>query len=83
MLLFIGIVLIVVGYTKSTLKCPPPKIEYRFVPRNFFEEQISPDQVSKNFQSMFSSDSWMDSNTNESSVENISSSVNNFYHSSN
>ncbi len=41
LILLIGIVLITVGYSKTTLKCPPPQIEYRLVPRTFFEEQMS------------------------------------------
>ena len=57
--LLVGIILVVIGYTKTTLKCPPPRVEYRFVPRTFFEEQLSPDQVSTKFQDMFSqSESW-------------------------
>ena len=71
LLLFIGIVLVVIGYTKSTLKCPPPKIEYRFVPRTFYEEQLSSGNVSKTFQSMFNTDSWSEAN--------IQAPVNNFY----
>lgn len=40
-ILLIGIILITIGYSKTTLKCPPPEIEYRLVPRTFFEEQMS------------------------------------------
>jgi len=51
-LLLIGIVLITIGYTTRQIKCPPPRIEYRFVPRSFLDEQIggnSLDQVSSIF----------------------------------
>jgi len=57
LLFLIGIILIVIGYTKSKMKCPPPKIEYRFVPRSFYEEQLSPDNISLRFQNMFSQNS--------------------------
>ena len=57
LLFLIGIILITIGYTKSTLKCPPSKIQYRFIPRSFYEEQLSPNNVLSNFQSMFNESS--------------------------
>ena len=39
--LFIGIILIISGYFKKIYTCPPTKIEYRYIPRNFYEEQNS------------------------------------------
>ncbi len=38
-LLIIGLVMIGVGYVKSNMQCPPPRIEYRYVPKSFNEEQ--------------------------------------------
>jgi len=38
-LAIIGIVLVAVGYVKSNLQCPPPKIEYRYIPKSFEDEQ--------------------------------------------
>jgi hypothetical protein len=38
-LALIGIILISVGYVKSNLQCPPPKIEYRYIPKTFDDEQ--------------------------------------------
>ena len=38
------------------IKCPPPRIEYRYVPRTFYEEQIASGDILKNFDSMFSKD---------------------------
>jgi hypothetical protein len=38
-LAIIGIVLVAVGYVKSNLQCPPPRIEYRYIPKSFEDEQ--------------------------------------------
>lgn len=43
LLFLIGLIFAIVGYTKMTMKCPPPQIEYRFVPRTFLDEQLSGD----------------------------------------
>ena len=39
-LLLAGIVMITIGYTKVQLKCPPPRVEYRIVPRSVLDEQL-------------------------------------------
>ena len=39
-LLLAGIVMITIGYTRIQLKCPPPRIEYRIVPRSVLDEQL-------------------------------------------
>lgn len=52
-LLFIGAILIVVGFIRSQRQCPPTQIEYRFVPRTFVEEQQDPAPVTDIFASMF------------------------------
>jgi hypothetical protein len=38
-LALIGIILLSTGYVKSNLQCPPPKIEYRYIPKTFDDEQ--------------------------------------------
>ena len=38
-LALVGIILLAVGYVKSNLQCPPPKIEYRYISKTFNEEQ--------------------------------------------
>ena len=38
-LALIGIILIAVGYVKSNLQCPPPKIEYRYIEKSFEDGQ--------------------------------------------
>ena len=55
--LFIGVVFITIGYTKMTVKCPPPRIEYRFIPQNVYEEQIYNNKASTLFQGMFENES--------------------------
>lgn len=57
LILLLGIVAVTIGYTKMQIKCPPPRIEYRYVPRTFYEEQIASGDVIKNFDSMFSKES--------------------------
>jgi hypothetical protein len=55
-----GIIFLVVGYVNQIKKCPPPKIEYRFIPRTFEEEQNNPVLVSQLFNDMFSEPStWV------------------------
>jgi len=38
-LALVGIILIAVGYVKSNLQCPPPRIEYRYITKDFEDEQ--------------------------------------------
>lgn len=49
----LGFGLLVVGIAVSQKKCPEPKVEYRFVPRTFQEEQENPAMVSDLFDRMF------------------------------
>ena len=59
-LLCIGIIMVVTGYNKSFHKKQAPQIEYRYVPRTFFEEQTAPTDLKKSFSSMFDEPSnWM------------------------
>ena len=52
-LLFVGVLLMVAGFIKSQRHCPPAKVEYRFVPRTFIEDQESPVPVTDIFAKMF------------------------------
>lgn len=56
-----GIILIVIGYTKTNDKCPPPKIEYRFIPRNLYQQQLEPSNITSQFNDMFEKQSPNDS----------------------
>lgn len=51
-MLFVGVALITL-VIKNEKKCPVPKVEYRFVPRTFKEEQESPIKASEIFEGMF------------------------------
>ena len=51
--LFAGIIFIVVGYSASKRTCPPPVIEYRYIPRTFTEEQENPVSLEDIYAKMF------------------------------
>ena len=55
----IGVVMITKGYMENYSKCPLPTIEYRYIPRNFYEEQITETNVKNTYSDMFNkSDTW-------------------------
>jgi hypothetical protein len=58
-LLLLGIILMVKGYAENYKNCPLPKIEYRYIPRNFYEEQITENNLKSLYSDMFNKqDSW-------------------------
>ncbi len=60
-LLCLGIIMIVTGYNKSMINNNKnTKIEYRYVPRTFFEEQNAPQNLQKSFNSLFNDRSTWD-----------------------
>ena len=65
LLAMIGIILIAVGYVKSNLQCPPPRIEYRYIPKTFDDEQNvhTPVLSMAGMNSMFEDDSAWIQNT--------------------
>ena len=80
LILVVGIIFIVVGYNKSTNNCPPPKIQYRFLPRSFYEEQTNPVSVQNLFSSMFNdSDAWFTQGSTVSQNENQNTDWRNFF----
>jgi hypothetical protein len=52
-LLFAGVLAITIGYVNQVKSCPPPTIEYRYIPRTFAQEQDDPVKISELFNSMF------------------------------
>ena len=61
----LGIFMVLFGYSKSYQKCPEPQIEYRYIPRSFYEEQMSPSDIFKSFNGMFNNkDTWFSYPTN-------------------
>ena len=60
LLFFIGITFIIIGYQKQLQNCPNPTIEYRYIPRTFYDEQLSSGNVMKQFSSIFEEDNpWI------------------------
>lgn len=58
--IFIGILLITINIVNNRKKCEKPKVEYRYIPRTFDEEQAEPVYVSDIFKTMFSQQSpWI------------------------
>lgn len=61
-LLIISVVFIAVGYIKSNQKCPPPIVEFRYIPKTFKEEQSTSVPILSQYGTMFSSSSpWQKS----------------------
>lgn len=63
--MLVGLVCIVISITKQISTCPEPKIEYKYIPRTFQEEQDNPVYVSDIFRDMFEKPSpWIASKNN-------------------
>jgi len=60
LLIVIGIIMIVTGYLENNSKCPPPTVEYRFIPRSFYEEQLSTPNLKNFYSEMFNKPSTWD-----------------------
>jgi hypothetical protein len=74
---FIGVISIVVGYINQIKKCPPPKVEYRYIPRTFEEDQNNPVKISELFNTMFVEPTpWLDK-ISSSAVKNAE--INRYY----
>ena len=69
-LLFLAFIMIVIDVTKMNYKCPPNKIEYRYIPRSFEDEQENVVPLNKVFGKMFNNPSpWINSFTETPLVE--------------
>jgi len=53
LLMFAAFLAITIGYINQIKTCPAPKIEYRYIPRTFEQEQNEPVKLSQLFNSMF------------------------------
>jgi hypothetical protein len=53
-LLIAGVSLIAVGYVKSNQYCPPPSVEFRYLPKSFEQEQGNPTPLMSVHGNMFS-----------------------------
>jgi hypothetical protein len=56
-LFIIGLISITIGYVENYKDCPPTQIEYRFIPRNFYEEQVSSVNLKNFYSDMFNAPS--------------------------
>lgn len=60
LLLVVGVCMIVIGYNKSNQICPANRVEFRYIPRTFEQEQEVPVPVLSVFGKMFQDeDAWM------------------------
>jgi hypothetical protein len=61
LLLIIGVTFVAVSWAKSDLKCPPPKIVYRYVPKHTLDVQFGTENnPSEIFKDMFTKGSpWI------------------------
>jgi hypothetical protein len=53
-LLIAGLSLIATGYVKSNQYCPPPTVEFRYLPKSFEQEHSNPTPLMGVHGSMFS-----------------------------
>ena len=54
--LMIGVVFITIGYTELSFNCPT-RVEYRYIPRHIYTEQLYDQNISRDFATLFSEDS--------------------------
>lgn len=53
-LLFVGTILIIQGYYSNIAACPVPKTVIKYVPRSFYEDQLSgKENLDQYYKSMF------------------------------
>jgi len=65
LLFFIGVIMIMHGIYQQKLKQASDnvKIEYRFIPRTYYEEQLANTNITSNFKNMFNdSEPWLERN---------------------
>ena len=55
--LLVGVIFIAVGYIKTNEKCPPPVIEYRYIPKTFEDQQNDTTPIFSIFGKMFTNSS--------------------------
>jgi hypothetical protein len=54
LLMFVGFVFVVIGFVKTNQECPPPIVQFRYIPKTFNEEQNVRVPVTSIFGKMFS-----------------------------
>ena len=53
LILILGLLFLVMGYYQIKQTCPTRKIEYRYIPRQFYEEQVSETNLKNLYSDMF------------------------------
>ena len=53
MLTVIGVIGLIIGYINQIKTCPPPRVEYRYIPRSFEDDQNDPVKITQLFKNMF------------------------------
>lgn len=79
---FIGIIFIIIGYYQLEMnKCnDKPNVQYRYIPRNYEEEQINPVSPLDTFDFMFyDQQPWVYSFTKEMKPAYIRDNINQYY----
>ncbi len=51
--LLVGFVLVVIGFVKTNQDCPPPIVQFRYIPKTFNQEQSVQQPISSIFGTMF------------------------------
>ena len=60
LLMLIGLITITIGFTKTSISCPPPRVEYRYIPRKYLDEQLDNNNASEVMTDMVSDPSTYD-----------------------
>lgn len=77
---FVGIILVVIGLTKSSNQCPAPQVVYRYVPRTFTEDQENPVPLDDIFYNMFNNPTpWVSSVDVQRRRNDIGENLNRYY----
>lgn len=61
LILIIGLISIAISFFKRDLKCPPPRIIYKYIPANIIDTQFSKENLPSNlYTDMFNNDNiWI------------------------
>lgn len=74
--MLIGVIFIAVGYVKTNEQCPPPVVEYRYIPKTFEDEQNELTPLFSVFGKMFTNASPWQNYVGYSSENNFNKIVN-------
>lgn len=76
LMLMIGIIFISISWFKNELKCPPPKVIYKYIPANVIDTQFSKENLPSNiYGDMFNNDNVWVGGTTMSMGKTVASSI--------